>query len=78
MGLSAGDIENLIRTGIPGADVTVSDLRGDNNHYAAHVISETFQGLSRVEQHRMVYAVLEGHMDDELQALAIQTAVPTK
>lgn len=76
MAPAAADIERLIRAGIPDATVTVSDLRGDGNHYAVHVVSETFRGRSRVEQHRMVFTVLESKIGEGLQALALQTSVP--
>lgn len=76
MAMDAKQIQNLIAAGIPGAEVTVSDLRGDGEHYSAYVVSSAFAGLSRVRQHQMVYQALENCMDGELHALAIQTAVP--
>lgn len=76
MALAASDIEKLIRAGIPGAEVTVSDLRGDGNHYAVHVVSEAFRGRGRIEQHRMIHSVLEGRIGENIQALALQTTVP--
>lgn len=76
MAMNAPDIEALIKEGIPDAVVTISDLRGDGDHYAAHIVSESFRGKSRVQQHQMVYAALQGKMGTELHALAIQTAVP--
>lgn len=76
MGMDAGDIERMIREGIPDAQVTIEDLRGDGEHYAALVVSPSFAGKSRVQQHQMVYAALKGKMGGELHALAIQTAVP--
>ena len=78
MAMEPGKIEELIREGIPGAEVEIMDLRGDGDHYAAHVISVAFEGKSRVEQHRMVYEALQGKIGEELHALAIQTAVPEK
>ncbi len=76
MAMTAGEIETLIRDGIPGSDVQIKDLRGDGNHYAAYVESTAFLGKSRVQQHQMVYEALQGKMGDELHALAIQTAIP--
>ena len=76
MAMDAADIERLIRTNIPDAKVTVEDLRGDGDHYAALVVSKTFIGKSRVQQHQMVYRALEGRMGKELHALALQTGVP--
>ena len=76
MPMAAADIERLIRDTIPDAKVTIEDLRGDGDHYAALVVSATFAGKSRVQQHQMVYQALKGKMGDELHALALQTAVP--
>lgn len=76
MAMDAGDIERLIKEGIPDAQVTIEDLRGDGDHYAALVVSAAFKGLSRVRQHQMVYTALQGRMGGELHALALQTAVP--
>ena len=76
MPMDARDIESLIRAAIPDAQVTMEDLRGDGDHYAAHVVSAAFQGKSRVQQHQMVYAALQGRMGGELHALALQTSAP--
>jgi stress-induced morphogen len=76
MAMEAATIESLIREAFPDATVTIHDLRGDGDHYAAQVISSAFRGKSRVQQHQMVYAALKGKMGGELHALALQTAVP--
>lgn len=76
MPMSAGELESMIRTALPDAQVEITDLRGDGDHYAAHVVSPAFKGLTRVQQHKMVYDALGGGMGDELHALALQTAVP--
>tara|TARA_B100000683_G_scaffold96474_1_gene95177 strand:+ start:123 stop:356 length:234 start_codon:yes stop_codon:yes gene_type:complete len=76
MAMSAGEIEQLIRQGIPDAEVRIEDLRGDGDHYAAHVTSPAFKGKTRVQQHQMVYAALQGRMGDALHALALQTYAP--
>lgn len=76
MPMQAGEIEALIRAALPDATVTVEDLAGDGDHYAATVVSEGFRGRSRVQQHQMVYAALRGRMGGELHALALQTAAP--
>jgi stress-induced morphogen len=76
MAMDAQEIEQLIKTGIPDADVTIRDLAGDGDHYAATVISESFRGKSRVQQHQLVYQTLKGRMGDALHALALQTGVP--
>ena len=76
MPMDAGEIEKLIVEGIPDAKVTIEDLRGDGDHYAAMVISSVFEGKSRVQQHQMVYQALRGKMGGELHALALQTSAP--
>jgi len=76
MAMEAAEIERLIKEGLPDADVSIRDLAGDGNHYAATVICESFRGKSRVQQHQMVYAALKGQMGGILHALALQTTVP--
>jgi len=75
MAMEAQAIADLIKAGIPDAEVRIEDLRGDGDHYAAHVISPSFQGLNRVQQHQLVYKSLQGKMGGELHALAIHTSV---
>ena len=80
MPMPAAEIERLIKDAIPDAQVTIRDLAGDDNHFAAEVRSRSFEGLTRVKQHKMVYDALKGGMggDDagELHALALQTGLP--
>jgi len=76
MAMAATEIEQLIKEGIPDAVVTIEDLRGDGDHYAAYVVSAQFIGKSRVQQHQMVYQALQGRMGGELHALALQTSAP--
>ena len=76
MAMDAGTIEQLIRETLPDARVSIEDLRGDGDHYAAHVVSSAFKGKTRVQQHQMVYQALRGKMGNELHALALQTSVP--
>ncbi|MEJ1996061.1 MAG: BolA family transcriptional regulator [Limibacillus sp.] len=76
MPMNPSEIETLIKDGIPDASVTIEDLRGDGDHYAAYVVSEAFRGKSRVQQHQMVYQALQGRMGNELHALALQTSAP--
>ncbi|NVJ71416.1 MAG: BolA family transcriptional regulator [Alphaproteobacteria bacterium] len=76
MAMHAEEIEKLIKESLPGAQVRIEDLRGDGDHYAAHVIYEGFKGKSRVQQHQMVYKSLKGRMGGELHALALQTSAP--
>ena len=75
MAMDANEIERLIKAGIPDAEVTIRDLAGDGDHYAANVVSAAFKGKSRVQQHQMVYASLKGRMGGELHALALTTSV---
>ncbi len=79
MPMHAKDIEGLIREAFPEAKITITDLAGDGNHYAAEVIDESFRGKNRVQQQRAVYASLKGKMDGsngELHALALTTKIP--
>ncbi len=76
MAMNAGDIEALIKAAIPDAKVIIRDLAGDGDHYAAEVVSESFRGKSRVQQHKIVYDALQGRMGGALHALALQTGVP--
>ena len=76
MPMDLGEIERMIKQALPDATVTIEDLRGDGDHYAAHVVSSSFAGKSRVQQHQMVYQALQDRMGNELHALALQTSVP--
>jgi len=76
MPMDASDIERLIKSRIPDAEVTIRDLAGDGDHYAATVIAASFRGKSRVQQHQMVYDALKAQMGGALHALALQTGVP--
>ena len=76
MAMDPTEIVSLIKQSIPDADVQIEDLRGDGDHYAAYVVSSAFAGKTRVQQHQMVYAALQGRMGEELHALALQTATP--
>jgi len=74
--MAAEDIEGLIKSAIPDAEVTITDLAGDGDHYSARVVSRSFAGLSRIQQHQKVYAALGGRVGGELHALQLQTAAP--
>lgn len=76
MAMAASEIERLIRASIPDADVTIRDLAGDGDHYAARVVSSAFEGISRIKQHQAVYAALGGRVGGELHALQLETAAP--
>ena len=77
MGMREEDLRAMIVGAFPDAEVTITDLAGDNDHYAAHVVSAAFDGMSRVAQHKAVYAALGGRMGGELHALQLTTAVPS-
>lgn len=77
MTMEADEIKRLILEALPGSQVVITDLRGDGDHYACHVIAEEFRGKTRVQQHQIVYEALGGRMGTELHALALQTAPPT-
>lgn len=74
MAMQASEIEGLLRQAFPDADITIQDLAGDGDHYRAIVKSTAFQGKSRVTQHQMVYAALQGRMGGALHALALETS----
>ena len=76
MAMAADEIEGFIRAALPDAQVEITDLAGDGNHFAARVVSATFAGLPRVKQHKLVYDSLGGRMGGVLHALQLTTAVP--
>ena len=73
MTISLNEVKKLIKASIPDAQIDIKDLVGDNNHYSATIRSSKFKGISKVEQHKMVYKSLKGKMGNELHALAITT-----
>jgi stress-induced morphogen len=73
MPMTKENIEELIIQSIPDAKVSIEDLRGDGDHYSATVISKSFDGKSKVDQHKMVYESLQGKMGIELHALVLKT-----
>ncbi|HEY2885518.1 MAG TPA: BolA family transcriptional regulator [Rhizomicrobium sp.] len=75
MSMKAEEIEKFIKDAFPDADVTITDLAGDDNHWSAVVVSAAFKGKTRVQQHQMVYAALKGNMGGVLHALQLQTQV---
>jgi stress-induced morphogen len=76
MPMDPGEIERLIKEGLPDAQVQLEDLVGDGDHWSATVVSPAFKGKTRVQQHQMVYKALQGRMGGELHALALQTSAP--
>jgi len=73
MSLSKEDLEKHIKNSIPDSTIIIEDLRGDSDHYSATVISKSFEGKTKIEQHKMVYDSLEGKMGNELHALMLKT-----
>lgn len=78
MPMTAEEIEKRIKKRLPDAQVQLTDLAGDNDHWAAHVISSSFKGLPKVRQHQIVYEAFNGQMGEILHALQLTTSVPTK
>jgi stress-induced morphogen len=76
--MPAAEIERLIKSKFPDAKIVLKDLAGDNDHWAAHVVSSAFKGKSRVQQHQMVYDALGGQMGGALHALQLTTALPAE
>ena len=73
MALPKEEIKKLILSSIPDAVIDIKDLMGDNNHYSANIKSKMFNGLSKIDQHKLVYKSLKGKMGNELHALTITT-----
>ena len=76
MAMTSAEIEELILKSFPDAKIIIDDLRGDGDHYAARIVSEQFRGLTRVQQHKLVYNAMGGKMGNELHALALNTSAP--
>ena len=76
MPMSAAEIESMIKEALPDAEIVIEDLAGDGDHYRANVISQAFEGQTRVQQHQLVYDALKGNMGGVLHALALQTSAP--
>ncbi len=76
MAMELNELERLIKEALPDAEVTITDLKGDGDHYKARVVSEAFRGKTRVQQHQLVYKALKGGMGEALHALALETAAP--
>jgi stress-induced morphogen len=76
MPMDASEIERLIKAKLPDAVISIQDTAGDKDHYAATIVSETFRGKSRVQQHQMIYEALGGRMGGVLHALALTTSAP--
>jgi stress-induced morphogen len=76
MAMDRRTLEGFLREAFPDARIELKDLAGDNDHWSAEIVSESFRGKSRVAQHQLVYAALKGRMGDALHALALTTRAP--
>jgi stress-induced morphogen len=74
MAMAAAEIEKLIKDAFPDADVTMTALADDNDHWSAAVATSAFKDKTRVQQHQMVYDALKGRMGGVLHALSLQTS----
>jgi len=70
---SPEDIKQRIEAAIPGARAEVQDTTGGGDHFSATVVAEAFEGLSRIEQHRLVYGVFGAEIGGPIHALALRT-----
>ncbi len=77
MAMTRETLEGFLTEAFPDAEIILTDLAGDNDHWQAEIISPQFQGKTRVAQHQMVYAALKGKMGGELHALALKTRAPS-
>ena len=75
MSMTKNEIIDHIKDSIPDAIVTIDDLKGDGDHYSATIISKSFHGKSKIEQHKIVYDSLKGKMGNELHALMLKTKI---
>ena len=75
MSMTKEEIVTYIKDSIFNASVSIEDLRGDGDHYSVTIISKSFLGKSKIEQHKMVYDSLKGKMGSELHALMIKTKI---
>ena len=73
MAMDRDTLEMHLKEAFPDAEITLTDLAGDNDHWQAEIVSPAFEGLSRVRQHQLVYRALKGKMGGELHALALKT-----
>src|SRR5207248_1575810 len=73
---TAQELKERIETALPGATAVVEDLTGGGDHFRAEVVSDRFQGLSRIEQHRLVYDVFGAEIGGPIHALSLKTSTP--
>lgn len=76
MAMTRETLEGFLTDAFADADITLTDLAGDNDHWQAEIVSAQFKGKTRVAQHQMVYAALKGTMGGDLHALALKTRAP--
>jgi stress-induced morphogen len=76
MPMTASEIEKRIKAALPDAQIDLRDLAGDDNHWAATIVSEQFRGKSRVQQHQLVNAAFGADMGTTLHSLSVQTKAP--
>ena len=76
MAMDRDTLLGFLSEAFPDAEITLTDLAGDNDHWQAEIVSDVFAGLNRVKQHQLVYAALKGKMGGELHALALKTRAP--
>ena len=74
---SASELENRIAAALPGAQVRVEDITGGGDHFRAEVVSDRFEGLSRIQQHKLIYDVFGDEVGGPIHALSIKTSTPT-
>ena len=75
MAMTKNEIMTHIKDSIPDAIIRIDDLKGDGNHYSATIISKSFKGKNKIEQHKMVYNSLKGKMGSQLHALMLKTKI---
>jgi stress-induced morphogen len=73
---TAEELKTRIESALPGASAAVEDLTGGGDHFRAEVVSERFKGLSRIEQHQLVYEVFGDEVGGPIHALSIKTSTP--
>jgi stress-induced morphogen len=73
---SADELRERIAQAMPGADVEVEDLTGGGDHFRAEIVSDRFQGLSRIDQHKLVYDVFGTEIGGPIHALSLKTSTP--
>jgi len=73
---TSSELKQRIEEAIPGADVAVQDLTGGGDHFRAAVVSDSFSGLSRIQQHKLVYDVFGAEVGGPIHALSIKTSTP--